>query len=167
MTLSLTSQTRSDLQSRFRRRYLLLTSVLAGLSLAAVAWHWSQPKSYALGIPYHQSVPILLVAALLVNGIAFYFQDQYVRNLLKRPNIVAEFRTSSFALRYYLVHLATAIVLSVVGFFPLLALLFFYWIYPVVFWLIPYQFIAGIILGRDLEQAVRSHVSRSPKEEVR
>lgn len=154
-----------DLQRRFRKLYLGLTVVLTGLAIAAVAWHWNQPKSYALGFPYTQSVPILLVAAILVNGIAFYFQDRHVRRLLKHPNVVADFQTTHFALRYYFYHLATAVVLSVVGFFPLLALLFFYWIYPIVLWLIPYQLIAGFILGRDLEKRLKS-LSSFQKESV-
>jgi hypothetical protein len=152
----LSSQARLHLQQRFRKLYLGLTIGLAGVAIAAVAWHWNQPKSYALGFTYTQSVPILLVAAILVNGIAFYFQDRHVRSLLKRPNVAADLQTTRFALRYYLYHLATAVVLSVVGFFPLLVLLFFYWIYPIVFWLIPYQLIAGFILGRHLEKGVRS-----------
>jgi hypothetical protein len=162
----LSSQARLELQQRFCQRYLVLTGVLTGLAIAGVAWHWNQPKSYGLGFSYAQSVPVLLVAAVLVNGIAFYFQYRYVHRLLRRAHPATDLQPARFALRYYFYHLATAVGLSVVGFFPLLALLFFYWIYPVVFWLIPYPLIAGFILGWDLEKEVRSLSSSSQKESV-
>lgn len=132
--------------------YLLLTLLFVSLTIGLVAWHWHQPKSYASGVSYRQSVPVLLIASLLVNGISFYFQNRYVHELLHRPTIATEFRTPVFALRFYLYNLATAIGLSVVGFIPLLALFFFYWVYPVVSWLVPYHLLIGLLIGRDISR---------------
>ncbi|MBF2027397.1 MAG: hypothetical protein IGS48_11595 [Oscillatoriales cyanobacterium C42_A2020_001] len=61
--------------------------LFVGITLVFVAWHWNQPKTYANGVFYAQSVPILLLVSLTVNGISFYFQQRYVRSLLKRPHI--------------------------------------------------------------------------------
>jgi len=141
---------------RFRTLYIVLTVIFAGITIGIIAWHWNQSKPYALGFPYHWSVPILLIASFLVNGIAFFFQDRYTRKLLQRPNIAHQFRVFPFALRFYLYSFATAAVLSITCFFPLLALFFFYWTYPIALWLIPYQAIVGATLGWDILRQLRS-----------
>ncbi|RMF70525.1 MAG: hypothetical protein D6742_00020 [Cyanobacteria bacterium J069] len=140
---------------RFRVSYWLWTLIFSGVAIAAVAWHWSLGTPYANGIPVRQSLPILLIASFLVNGISFYFQNRYVRHLLKQPNLAQTFQVGRFALRFYLINLAVAIALSVLGFYPLLLLLFFYWIYPAILWLIPYHLIMGAILGREIRQALK------------
>lgn len=141
------SQTHIGILRRFRTLYAFFTALFTTLAIGIVAWHWYQPKSHALGFPYKWSVPILLIASLLLNGISFYFQDRYLSKLLQRPQIATEFKVFRFAIRFYLYNFATAVVLSFVFALPLLFLFFFYWIYPIVFWLIPYQSITGILLG--------------------
>lgn len=152
---SLPSQNRLAILKRFRVAYLLWTLLFAALAIAAVAWHWSRGTDFASGAPFRQSVPLLLAAAGLVNGISFYFQNRYVRHLLKQPEIAQTFQPGRFALKFYAINLAVALALSILGFYPLLLLLFFYWLYPVVFWLIPYHLITGAILGAILAQDIR------------
>lgn len=143
----LSNQAQLAIWSQFKTGYGVLTVFCAGVAILAVAWHWSQPKSYALGVPFWQAVLILLVAALLVNGLSFYVQSRYVRGLLQRPQIAAEFSVLVFALRFYGYNLAIAILLSVLGFYPLLLLLFFFASYPIILWLLPYHLIIGLLLG--------------------
>lgn len=140
---------------RFRTLYAFFTALFTTLTIGLVAWHWYQPKSYANGFPYKWSVPILLVASLLLNGISFYFQNRYLSKLLQRPQIAIEFKVFRFALRFYLYSFATAVVLSFVFALPLLFLFFFYWVYPIVFWLIPYQAITGILLGWSIKRRLQ------------
>jgi hypothetical protein len=153
------SQSHSAILRRFRTRYALWTTLLAGLTIGALAWLWNRPD-YAEGFTYIQSVPILLVAALLVNGISFYFQDRFVRTLLQRPQIGRAFRVPPFVLRFYVYNLITALVLCVVFYFPLLYLLFFHWIYPILLWLTPYHLLTGILLGRDLQRSLQAQVQQ-------
>lgn len=155
MHRSLSSAQRSAILTRVQTLHVLLTLLFASLTIGCVAWHWHQPKSYALGIAYSQSVPVLLVASLLVNSISYYFQQRYVRNLLGRSSIVSEFRIVPFALRFYFYNLATAIGLSVLGFMPLFLLLFFYWIYPIALWLVPYHALIGMLLGWDIKRGLQ------------
>lgn len=142
--------------NHFRRLYLKLTVLFSILTIGVVAWHWNQPRGYANGLSYTWSVPTLLCASVLLNGMSFYWQRQYVRSLLRRPDLASTFRVGSFALRFYIYNLVTAIALSILCFFPLLVLFFFYWIYPVVFWLIPYHLLMGLIIGRDLRQRLQA-----------
>ncbi|GAB4462289.1 MAG: hypothetical protein OHK0037_12970 [Elainellaceae cyanobacterium] len=148
------SQTRLEILQRFRVSYLLWTLLFAALAIAAVAWRWSRGTDFANGVPFRQSLPILLAAAGLVNGISFYFQNRYVRHLLKQPEIAQTFQPARFALRFYAINLAVALALSILGFYPLLLLLFFYWLYPMMVWLIPYHLITGAILGREIRQGL-------------
>jgi hypothetical protein len=92
-------------------------------------------------------VLVLLVAAVMINAISFFFQDRYVQGLLKQPNILREFAIIPFGLRFYAQNLAIAIVLSLIGFYPLLLVLFFFAHYPIVLWLMPYHLILGFALG--------------------
>lgn len=119
-------QTRLTILHRLRIFYGILTVVFAGLSISLIALNWQQPKNYGLGFPHYWSMPILLIASVLINGISFYFQNRYIYRLLQRPHIATNFRIIVFALRFYLYNLATAIALSILGFFPLLYLFFFY-----------------------------------------
>jgi hypothetical protein len=149
------SQSRLAILKRFRVSYLLWTLLFAALAIALVAWHWSRGTDFASGVPFRQSVPLLLAAAGLVNGISFYFQNRYVRHLLKQPKIAQTFQPGRFALRFYAINLAVALALSILGFYPLLMLLFFYWLYPVVFWLLPYHLITGAVLAQDIRRGLR------------
>ena len=137
---------------QFRRAYAILVTGLAGLSMIAVAWHWSLPKPHAIGFPFGQASLVLLGAALLINGLSFYSQDLYVRRLLKAPNNSPEFSTVPFALRFYGINLAIALLFSLLGFYPLLMLVFFFAYYPIVFWLLPYHLLMGFVLGGLIQQ---------------
>jgi len=155
---------RHAILQQFRRSYLLWNGLLSGLAIAILVWYWQQPTGDRLGfVAYTQSIPILLIASLLIHGISFYFQDRYTRNQLRRPNIAMEFRVLLYTIRFYLYNLAIAVLLSVVGFYPLLALLFFFWIYPVLLWLIPYHLLSGAILGWEIKR--RLHAAM-PEEEL-
>lgn len=151
------SQSRLAVLKRCRVSSLLWTLLFAALAIAAVAWHWSRGTDFANGVPFRQSVPILLAAAGLVNGISFYFQNRYVRHLLKQPEIAQTFQPGRFALRFYAINLAVArhyqFLGLILGFYPLL--LFFYWLYPIIFWLIPYHLITGAILAQDIRRGLR------------
>jgi hypothetical protein len=155
----LPQEIRIAILDRFRISYSLLTGLFALLSIGALAWQWNQPGDYYIGVPYTRSIPVLLIAAILVTSISFYFQNRYVHRLLQRSHIVTEFGTVNFALRFYLYNLVTAIVLSIVCFIPLLILLFFFWIYPVILWLIPYHLISGAILGWNIRQSLNQYAS--------
>jgi hypothetical protein len=135
--------------SQFRSRYLLYVVLFGGLTALLVAWHWNQPRHGNLGFSYRQSLPILALAGLLVNGLSFYLQDRYVRRLLQRPQ---NFRLGRFVLRFYLYNLVVALALSVLLFVPLLYLIFFYANYPVIFWLAPYHLLIGWLLGREMQR---------------
>jgi hypothetical protein len=149
-------QARNAILNEFRTFYVFFTVLFASLTIAFLAWHWNQPKPYALGFPYIWSVPILLFASALVNGISFYFQHRYVRVLLQRPQIAAEFRLIPFTLRFYLYNLVTAIVLSALSIVPLIVLFFFHWIYPVSAWLLPYHLLIGTLVGWQIKLGLQS-----------
>jgi len=131
----------------FGRRYLLWGLPLCLVCLLAVAWHWSQPGQYSPGAPFMQAAGVLTVAALLLNLPSFWLQRRDLRAQLlsgARPG------AWHFARRFYLINLGLAITLSVLLWQPLLLLLFFYRLYPIVFWLLPYQALLGLMLGRWL-----------------
>jgi hypothetical protein len=140
---------------RFRQHYIAYTALFSGVIILALAWRWSQPTGDALGFSYSRSLPILLVASVVVNGISFFFQDRYVRGLLRRPEIAAQFSTVRYALRFYLYNLIVAVALCIVLYLPLLYLIFFYVSYPIALWLIPYHLITGFLLGREIERVLR------------
>lgn len=144
---------------RLRNFYIVQAVLLTSLTIALVAWHWQQPKPYALGFSYQKSVPILLIAGVLINSISFYFQNRYIRTQLQQRQTSREFRVMPFALRFYAYNLAAAVGLSLIAIFPLIALLFFYWIYPIVFWLVPYHLLIGILLGQEIKRGLPSQNS--------
>jgi|GEM_PF-2725726 len=144
--------TRRAILKRFLIFYTFLALFFITLTIMILAWKWNQPTKYYLGFSYTQSVPILLIASLFANGISFYFQNLYLSALLQQPNIIAQFRLIPFSLRFYLYNFFTSIVLSLIFFFPLLNLLFFFWIYPIISWLLPYQILMGLILGREIKR---------------
>jgi hypothetical protein len=131
----------------FERRYLLWGLPLCLSCLLAVAWHWSRPGPWNPGLPFNQAVGVLTVAALLLNIPAFLLQRRDLRAQLRTGRPIGAWR---FALRFYLISLGLAIALSVLLWQPLLLLLFFYRLYPIVFWLLPYQALLGFVLGRWL-----------------
>ncbi|PSN12341.1 hypothetical protein C7293_20550 [filamentous cyanobacterium CCT1] len=153
--MPLTPLAQRSILKQFRRYYALLVVLLAGISILGVAWHWSLPKDYANGAPFGQAVLILLVAAILINLLSFFIQDRYVQGLLKKPNIAREFRLVPFGLRFYAQNLAIAIAFSLIGFYPLLLLFFFFAHYPIVLWLIPYHLPLGFLLGGVIRQQLR------------
>lgn len=154
--LLLSAQAQRDFLRRFASRYGLWNGLLAAIATAGVAWHWAQPRQYYSGVPYSASVPMLLVANLVVNGISFYFQRRYVRSLLQRVSRAAQFQIARFALRFYLYNLAVAVGLSVVCFLPLFLTFFFFWIYPIAVWLVPYHLISGVMLGREIKHGLQA-----------
>jgi hypothetical protein len=89
----------------------------------------------------------LAAAALLLNVPAFWLQRRDLRAQLLSGAPMVAWR---FALRFYLIQAGLAIVLSTLLWQPLLLLLFFFRLYPVVFWLLPWQALLGIVLGRWL-----------------
>jgi hypothetical protein len=89
----------------------------------------------------------LAAAALLLNVPAFWLQRRDLRGQLLGGAPMVAWR---FALRFYLIQAGLAIVLSTLLWQPLLLLLFFFRLYPVVFWLLPWQALLGIVLGRWL-----------------
>jgi len=148
----LSAARRQTIQRQFRGAYGLLVVSFSTIAIAAVAWHWSLPKSYALGLPFGQAALILLGAAILINGLSFLIQDRYVRRLLRQPNITTQFSPLKFALRFYGYNLAVAIAFSLLGFYPWLVLVFFFAHYPIIFWLLPYHLLMGGVLGGWLQR---------------
>lgn len=132
---------------QFRTAYGILIVFFAGLSIVLVAWHWSLPKAYSTGFAFGRAAFLLLGAAILLNGLSFFVQHRYVQGMLQRPEIAAEFSVLGFALKFYGVNLAIAVVLSVLGFYPWLWLVFFFVHYPIAFWLLPYHLPMGLLLG--------------------
>lgn len=149
--------TRQVIQKRFQRAYGGLVSGFAGGAIAIVAWYWSLPKDDATGLAWGEAAFLLLGAAALVNGLSFFIQNRFVRNQLKRPEITAQFSVWRFALRFYAYNLAVAIALSVFGFYPLIAVVFFYAYYPILFWLLPYHLPLGLILGWLMQRQLASY----------
>jgi hypothetical protein len=131
----------------FDRRYLLWGLPLCLVCLLGVAWHWSQPGPYSLGVPFLQAAGVLTVAALLLNVPSFWLQRRDLRAQLLSGTPIGAWR---FARRFYLINLGLAIALSVLLWRPLLLLLFFFRLYPIAFWLLPYQALLGFMLGRWL-----------------
>jgi hypothetical protein len=149
---SLSPRSRAAILNRFRNLYIQLTLLFSLPIVAAIAWHWHQPRSGNNGFPYTYSISILPLACLVINVISFYFQRAYLRSLLQRPSIIREFSIISFTFRFYLYNLAVAIALSLISFYPLLITLFFFWIYPISFWLIPYHLAIGFIIAREIRR---------------
>ena len=131
----------------FERRYLLWGLPLCLICLVVVAWHWSQPGEHSPGAPFLQAVGVLTVAALLLNLPSFWLQRRDLRVQLRSGKPLGVWR---FALRFYLINLGLAIALSALLWQPLLLLLFFFRLYPIAFWLLPYQALLGLLLGRWL-----------------
>lgn len=134
----------------FARRWLGWGIPLLAACVVAVAWHWSLPRAHALGFAFTQSVPILAVAALALNLPSFWLQRRALEAQLRRREPVSAGR---FALRFYLINLGLAVVLSALCWVPLLWLLFFHRLYPIVFWLLPCHAVLGLMLGRWLERS--------------
>ncbi|HEY9762781.1 MAG TPA: hypothetical protein V6D07_09655 [Trichocoleus sp.] len=151
----LSPQTRTGILKRFRTLYIFLAILFSGISSVVLAWYWNQPRNGNDGFSYTASLPILLVSSLLINSTSFYFQNRYLRRLLRRPQIAVEFSTVSFVLQFYLFNLMSAIALSLVGLAPLLYLLFLFWIYPIILWLIPYHLLMGLFISWELERYLR------------
>lgn len=140
---------------RFRKLYVVFTTVCAVATMLLVAGWWKQGDESASGFPYSASLPILFVAALVVNSCSFFFQDWYVRRMLRRPDIAADFSIIIFVAGFYLINFAVALVISIIFYIPLIYLLFFYAIYPIIFWLMPYHLLSGLFLGRDIRRGLR------------
>ena len=140
----------------FGRRYLAWGLPLCLLCLLATAWHWSRPGPSSEGVPFMQAAGVLTLAALLLNLPSFWLQRRSLRLQLHagRP-----LRAWQFALRFYLVNLGLAIMLSVLLWQPLLLLLFFFRLYPVAFWLLPYHAPLGYWLGRWLQREAQAATS--------
>lgn len=149
---SISPRIRRAILDRFRISYLWLVLLFSVPIILAIAWHWHQPRDGNNGFPYTYSIPLLIFAGILINAISFYWQWNYLRSLLQRPDITREFRVIPFTFRFYLYNLATAIGLSIAGFYPLLIILFFFWIYPIIFWIIPYHLAIGFLLGRGIQR---------------
>ena len=133
----------------FGRRYLRWGLPLCLACLLATAWHWSRPGPHSLGVPFMQAAALLALAALLLNLPSFWLQRQGLRLRLRAGRPLT---AGSFALRFYLVNLGLAVALSALLWQPLLQLLFFHRLYPVVFWLLPWQAPLGWLLGRWLRR---------------
>ncbi|RZU02775.1 hypothetical protein [Rivibacter subsaxonicus] len=132
----------------FDRRYLRWGLPLCLACLLAVAWLWSQPGKHNLGAPFWQAVQLLAAAAALLNLPSWWLQRRSLRAQLERAAPIGAWR---FALRFWLINLALAVALSVLLWRPLLNLLFFFRLYPVAFWLLPWHAILGLMLGRWLQ----------------
>ena len=115
--------------------------------LLATAWHWSLTGPNSLGVPFMQATALLALAALLLHLPSFWLQRLDLRSRLRAGRPLA---AGSFMLRFYLVNLGLALALSALLWQPLLQLLFFHRLYPVVFWLLPWQALLGWLLGRWL-----------------
>ena len=146
---------RLALLRRFQRFYLLLAFLFSSLTLAVIAWQWQQGGANNNGLPYHMSVPLLGLASVLINTLSFYFQNRYTHRLFQHPGLADEFHRLRFGVRFYLYNLAAAVFLAVITFFPLLTLLFFDWIYPLILWFVPYHLLMGLVLGRTLQQGLQ------------
>jgi hypothetical protein len=148
----LTPATRKAIQRHFRRAYIPLVTFFASVAIAATAWHWSLPKGTATGFSWQQAGLILLGAAILINGLSFFIHDRFVQRLLKRPHIKTQFSVWNFALRFYGYNLAIAVLFSLIGFYPLIVVVFFFVVYPIMFWLLPYHLIMGFLLGQLIQR---------------
>jgi len=133
----------------FARRYLWWGVPICLLCLLPTAWHWSRPGPYSEGVPFAQALGMLATAALLLNLPSFWLQRRSLRLRLRTGKPLVAWR---FALRFYLINLGLAVALSVLLWQPLLQLLFYYRIYPVAFWLLPYHAPLGYLLGRWLQR---------------
>jgi hypothetical protein len=133
----------------FARRYLGWGLPLCLLCLLTTAWHWSRPGSNTQGVPFVQAAGVLAMAALLLNLPSFWLQRRSLRRQLQAGS---PFDARRFALRFYLLNLGLALTLSLLLWRPLLLLLFFYRLYPVAFWLLPYHALLGYWLGRWLQR---------------
>jgi hypothetical protein len=143
----LTTQAQNAILRQFRVAYGVLVIFFVGAAIVAVAWHWSLPKDYASGFPFRRAALILLGAAVMVNGLSFFIQGRYLQGLLKQPDIASQFSVWKFALRFYGYNLAIAVAFSILGFYPLILVVFFFAQYPIIFWLLPYHLPLGFILG--------------------
>jgi len=87
-------------------------------------------------VSFPQAAALLAVAALLLNLPSFRLQRRWLRARMQGGLPLS---AGSFALRFYLINGGLAISLSVLLRQPLLQLLFFHRLYPVVFWRLPRQ----------------------------
>lgn len=134
--------------------------------LLATAWHWSRPGSYSLGAPFMQAAGLLAAAALLLHLPAFWLQRAWLRSWLHTGLQAGQTLTvGAIALRLYLINLGLAVVLSVLLWQPLLKLLFFHRLYPVAFWLLPWQVLLGWLLGRWLQSETGALPAEVPRPE--
>lgn len=133
----------------FDRRYLAWGLPMCLLCLLAMAWHWSRPGPDIAGVAFFRAAGLLALAALLVNLPSYGLQRRSLRAQLGNGKPLHMWR---FALRFYLINLGLAIALTVLLWRPLLLLLFFYRLYPIAFWLLPYHALLGLMLGRWLQR---------------
>ncbi|MBC8163854.1 MAG: hypothetical protein H7Z42_21815 [Roseiflexaceae bacterium] len=147
-------EARVALLRRFRQRYFVLAAVFATITALVTGWFMNRPTSISNGLSWSVSLPILLVAAVLINSLSFLLQDVYVRRLLRHPEGVAGLNVAIFTLRFYLSNLAVAVALGALLYVPLLFLFFFYAPYPIISWLVPYHLLMGVVLGADLKRGV-------------
>jgi len=133
----------------FALRYVGWGLPLCLLCLLATAWHWSRPGAASEGVPFAQAASVLAMCALVLNLLSFWLQW---RSLQRQLQAGRPFVAWKFALRFYLVNLGLAVALSMLLWRPLLLLLFFYRLYPVAFWLLPYHAMLGYWLGRWLQR---------------
>ena len=137
----------------FARRYVLWGLPLCLACLLATAWHWSRPGPGSEGLPFVQAAGVLALAALLLNLPSFWLQRRSLRAQLQSGRPIGAWQ---FALRFYLINLGLALTLSLLLWLPLLLVLFFYRLYPVAFWLLPYHALLGYRLGRWLQREAQA-----------
>jgi len=137
----------------FGRRYVLWGLPLCLACLLATAWHWSRPGPGSEGLPFMQAAGVLALAALVLNLPSYWLQRRVLRAQLLSGRPIGAWH---FAWRFYLVNLGLALALSLLLWRPLLLVLFFYRLYPVAFWLLPYHALLGCWLGNWLQREAQA-----------
>ena len=137
----------------FARRYVLWGLPLCLACLLATAWHWSRPGPGSGGLPFVQAAGVLALAALVLNLPSYWLQRRVLRAQLLSGRPIGAWH---FAWRFYLVNLGLALALSLLLWRPLLLVLFFYRLYPVAFWLLPYHALLGCWLGNWLQREAQA-----------
>jgi hypothetical protein len=126
--------------------WLLAAIVLSGLLSVA----WFDPYSPAPQ-PFALAGPMLLSGAPLLL-LSFFAQMAYVRWQLGQWRSGSPVNLLSFTLIFYVINLILSVIYSFVSVPMLLALVFFYFITLIIFFLLPIHLLIGYLLGRYLQR---------------
>lgn len=126
--------------------WIVAAIILSGL--LSVAWFDSYspaPQPFALAGPMLLSgAPLLLLS--------FFAQMAYIRWQLGQWQADSPFNLLSFTLIFYVINLVLSVIYSFVSVPMLLALVFFYFITLIIFFLLPIHLLIGYLLGRFIQR---------------